>query len=400
MGVIAFTNALLFDGTGSAPVSGAVVLVEDAKIQSVDTDGTTPVPPDATVIDLAGQALLPGLMDLHMHICGPAYRPVRLLRQSLAAGFTTVAHVGGMLVDELRHLKEGIENGNLPDCSRLLTGAVVTATNGHVSGRTADGPWEVRKAVREQVQGRADFIKTAASGGFLAEDEECWWEDYTFEELQALVHEAHSVGKHVAAHCHTQPGLSNCIRAGVDAIHHGAFIDEQSLEQMVERGIYFVPTLRVTSMRNIEIKQAAGRPWESRKMREAHEIHREGVRYAHKVGVKMALGTDLPSTPPWDAGDSAVELEEFVLCGLSPLEALRTATLGAAECMGIDETLGSIAVGKVADLVAVDAQVFQDVRVLRDPDNISLVMKDGVLRIDRRHQDAAASTASTAGGVA
>lgn len=397
MGTIAFTNALLFDGSGSAPVPDSVVVVEGTTIKAVGAAPEIQVPADAEVIDLGGQALMPGMMDLHMHIGGAAYRPVRLLRQTLASGFTTIAHVGGMLVDQLRHLKDGIENGNLPNCSRLLTGAVVAATNGHVKGRTADGPWEVRKAVREQVQGRADFIKTAASGGFWAEDEECWWEDYTLEELHALVHEAHSVGKHVAVHCHTQPGLANCIEVGVDAIHHGAFIDEKTVDQMAERGIFFVPTLRVTSMRNIEIKAAAGRPWESRKMREAHDIHREGVRYAHKVGVKLALGTDLPSTPPWDAGDSAVELEEFVQCGLSPLEALRTGTLGAAECMGIDDRLGSVTVGKIADLVAVDAHVFHDVRVLRELRNISLVMKDGVIKVDRRPDS---SRSSATGGAA
>jgi imidazolonepropionase-like amidohydrolase len=260
---------------------------------------------------------------------------------------------------------------------------VVTGTNGHVTGRTADGPWEVRKAVREMVEQKADFIKTAATGGFASPDEETWWVDYTYEELEALVDEAHSVGRLVVVHAHSQPGLTNAIRAGCDQIHHGALIDEEALQGIKEKGLCFVPTLRVTSQRNIEVKEAAGRPWESRKMRETGAVHRAGVRRAHELGITMGLGTDLPSTAPWDAGDSAIEITELVACGLTPLEALGVATKGSARCMRLDDRLGALEAGKIADVVVVDGDPSEDAGVLLDVENVRQVMKDGRLVVDR-----------------
>ena len=199
----ALINGRIIDGNGGPPVENGALLIVDNLIEAVGTD--VDIPPDAQVIDVKGKSLLPGMMDLHVHLRGP-YQSLQKLRKSLLAGFTTIAHVAGTMPPASTDCRQAIEDGWFPECARLLVGAVVDCTNGHVRGRIADGPWEVRKAVREMVQAKADFIKTAASGGFWAEDEETWWRDYTQEELDALADEAHSVGRLVVVHCHTQPG--------------------------------------------------------------------------------------------------------------------------------------------------------------------------------------------------
>ncbi|HOQ30026.1 MAG TPA: amidohydrolase family protein, partial [Armatimonadota bacterium] len=211
----AILNATLIDGTGRPPLPESVVVIRSGWFEAVGQAGEVAVPGDVETIDAAGRYLIPGLFDCHMHIGGGPYRAIKTLRDTLAMGVTTVAHVGGFRAGaEVAALRDAIEQGLVGPCSRLVAGAVVAATAGHVMGRTADGPWEVRKAVREQRVANIDFIKTAASGGFWAEHEECWWRDYTYEELEALVDEAHAVGKPVAVHAHTQPGLNNAIRAG------------------------------------------------------------------------------------------------------------------------------------------------------------------------------------------
>lgn len=382
-GTIAIVGGRLIDGTGAEPIEDSVIIATDGRIVGVGSAAEVPVPDDARTVDASGRTLIPGMFDLHVHLGGSPYRGVALLAKALSAGFTTIAHVASNQPEVTVPLREAIEIGFLPQCSRLLAGAVVNATNGHVKGRTADGPWEVRKAVREMVEQGADFIKTAASGGFATEAEEVWWRDYTAEELEALVDEIHAVGRKAIVHVHTQPGLNNAIRAGADQIHHGAFIDEEALLGIREKGLYFVPTLRVSSQRNIEIKIAAGRPWEARKMTEAHDGHRAGVRRAHELGVKLACGTDLPGTPPWDLDDAAWELIELVDCGLTEMEAIIVATRNSADAAGVLDKLGTLEVGKIADVVIVEGNPLDDISILFDRDNIRQVVKDGRVAIDR-----------------
>lgn len=149
------------------------------------------------------------------------------------------------------------------------------------------------------------------------------------------------------------------------------------------RGLFFVPTLRVTSERNIAIKEQAGRPWEARKMREAHGIHREGVRKARALGIRMGVGTDLPGTPPWRAGQTAVELVELTACGLTPMEAIVAGTRASAESLGKADDLGTIEPGKRADLVLLDADPLADITVLTGERHIRMVMKDGDVVVRR-----------------
>jgi imidazolonepropionase-like amidohydrolase len=379
MAIKALKNVNIIDGKGGAPIEDAALLIEGKTILAVGSSREVKLPTGCDCLDGRGAWLLPGMIDLHVHTNNPPYQPVKILRQTLQAGFTTIGVVGGLLAHEGTALREAIEQDWVTGCSRIVHAAVVAQTHGHVKGRVADGPWEVRKAVREQVAAGAQMIKTASTGGFWAPDEECSWTDYTFEELDALVDTAHAMGRRVACHAHSQPGLNHAIRAGVDAIHHGSFIDDEALNGIKEKGLYYVPTLRVTSERNIKIKNECGRPWEARKMRDAHDPHRRGVKKAVEMGICLGLGTDMPGSPPWTAGESAVELIELVGCGLSTMEALQAATRNAAVILGLEKNLGTLEPGKFADFVLCAQNPLADISILYSPENILAVGKEGSL---------------------
>jgi len=383
-------NATLIDGIADEPRKGVDILIRDGLLERVSEGGEAVSPADRT-IDADGRVVMPGLVDGHMHLNQGPYKPVKALMETLRQGVTTVATVQGMPARDVVCLRDAIEDGTLESCSRLIAGEVVAATNGHVKGRVADGPWEIRKAVRELVQAGVDFIKTAASGGFYRRDEEMWWEDYTFEELEALAQEAHSVGKRVAVHAHTQPGLNNSIACGIDIVYHGAHIDQEALDGIAEKGLFYIPTLRVTSQENVEYKRKVGRDWESERMAVAHPIHREGVRKAREMGIPVGVGTDLgvpieggfPPDFPWRVGGTAFELAELVQCGFSPMEAIVAGTRVTAEAFGKAESIGSIQAGRKADLIVVDGDPLQDITILQNPENVLLVVKDGEVKVRR-----------------
>jgi len=236
------------------------------------------------------------------------------------------------------------------------------------------------------VMAGADFIKTAASGGFWAADETCAVRNYTLEELDALSDEAHAWHVPVVVHAHTDPGLGNSIAVGIDQIHHGAFIEADAVKGIKDRGLYFMPTLRVTSDRNIVAWP--DRPWMMDEMRQSQPIHREGVRLAYELGVSLCVGTDYPgSAHGWYVGDATpFELQELVACGVSPMDAIVAATKTNAEAFRKQEKLGTLEVGKYADLLIVDGDPLADISVLYDGDNINLVMKEGkVESVDQDH---------------
>ena len=226
------------------------------------------------------------------------------------------------------------------------------------------------------VQAGADFIKTAASGGFWSADEVSTMRNYTLEELVALVDEAHAWHRPVVVHCHTQPGLNNCIEAGVDQIHHGGFIDEEAVRGILAADLWYMPTLAVTCQRNIEA--LVEQPWQTVEMAQSQPIHRAGVRLAHEIGVKLCVGTDYPGTGlTWKHGDRTIwELMELESCGLSRMEALVAATKTNAEAYRLDD-LGTLEPGKIADVVVLDGDPLEGFEALYDHRNIKLVLKDG-----------------------
>lgn len=380
---LAIMHGTLIDGTGAPPLSDSVVVVRDQGIEVVGSCAEVTVPADAEVIDATGKTIMPGLIEGHAHVGGdPAAQ--QILRLSLQRGITTVCSVSAN-IDGIK-LRDGIAQGLVRGCARLVAGCIVSPTFGHVRFRTADGPWEVRKAVREMVQAGADFIKTAASGGFWATDESCSVRNYTLEELVALVDEAHAWHRPVVVHAHTQPGIGNAIEAGADQIHHGAFIDEAGVRGLLEHDLWYMPTLRVTCDKNIAAWP--DRPWMAEEMKQSQPIHRAGVCLAHKLGVKLAFGCDYPgSAHGWAIGDAALwELQELTWCGLTPMEAIVAATKTTAEAYRLND-LGTLEPGKRADVLVVSGDPLQDIGTLYDGDNINIVIKDGrVESTDETHK--------------
>lgn len=375
---IAIVGGRVIDGTGAAPVEPAGVLIAEGRVVEVGPD--VHVPEGAEVIDASGMTVMPGVIDCHQHV-GFGYAAIRRLQECLRRGVTTVAAVTAG--PEGARLRAAIEEGTIEGCARYHVGMVVGCSFGHlrredanIAGVTADGPWEVRRGVRQMVQAGADFIKTAASGGFQWADEAMNFRNYTLEELSALVEEAHAWNRRVAVHAHGQPGINNAIAAGCDALHHCALLDDEGLRRLAASGLWFVPTLHITSE---AVYTRPGLPAHMRpRMERANPIHREGVRRAHQMGVPIAVGTD------GGPGDAMHEMMELTACGLSPMEALVAGTRNAADCLGILDQTGTLEPGKCADLLVVRGDPLSDISVLYEESNLALVLRNGLKAVPRQ----------------
>ena len=375
----AIIGSTIIDGTGSDPLRNGTILIEDGKIVEVGNADQIKLGPDVERIDAIGKFTMPGIIDSHVHVTPNqdvpddirinlrvGFNAISLLRQSLGAGVTTVVSIGGG--PSAVELTNAINEGYVDRCANQITAGVVNASGGHVRGRHADGPWEIRKAVRELASAGCTMIKTAATAGFQWEHERVHWPDYTEEELTALVDEARMRDMPVAAHAHGHEGLKYAVNARVHMIPHGALIDDEGLEAINTADLYFVPTLFTTSIGRVaKVEQ----PWTKERMEAAYPIHREGVSKAHKMGTKIALGTD------GGAGDAMIELSEFVDCGLSPMDAIVAGTRNTADALSILDRVGTIESGKDADLLIIGKNPLDDINVLQNQENIELVMTHG-----------------------
>ena len=375
----AIIGSTIINGTGSEPLRNGTILIQDGKISEVGKADQIKLGPDVERIDATGKFTMPGIIDSHVHVTPNqdvpndirinlrvGFNSISLLRQSLGAGVTTVVSIGGGPPSV--ELTNAINEGYVDRCANQITAGVVNASGGHVRGRHADGPWEIRKAVRELASAGCTMIKTAATAGFQWEHERVHWPDYTEEELTALVDEARMRDMPVAAHAHGHEGLKYAVNARVHMIHHGALIDDEGLEAINKADLYFVPTLFTTSIGRVaKVEQ----PWTKERMEAAYPIHREGVSKAHKMGTKIALGTD------GGAGDAMIELSEFVDCGLSPMDAIVAGTRNTADALSILDRVGTIESGKDADLLIIGKNPLNDINVLQNQENIDLVMTHG-----------------------
>ncbi len=299
----------------------------------------------------------------------------------LQAGFTTVRDCGEHNFFAIS-LKMAIEQGYFQGPTVLACGKMLSQTGGHgdfglFNFGVCDGVDEVRKAARENLRAGADFIKVCASGGGGSPYDKMTDTQFTVDEIKAAVEEAEARGKWVAAHAMATQGIKNALLAGVHTIEHGCYLDDEGCRLMKERGAIFVPTL-TAAYQIVKHGVKGGIPeWSVKKTEEVIDVHVESVKKAHREAVKIAAGSDA-GTPFNMHGKNTLELELLVeRCGFTAWEALRAATVVAAEAVGLSDQVGTIEVGKYADIVIVDGNPLDDIKMLQDNSKIKLVIRHG-----------------------
>jgi imidazolonepropionase-like amidohydrolase len=405
-GVVVLKAARLIDGTGAPAINNAIVIVTDNKITAVGDARSVRVPSGAKVIDLGNATLLPGFIDAHTHLIGrvlgdpegdnaavrdysafSAILGVNHARDTLMAGFTTVRNVGASGPFNDIALRKAINEGWVPGPRMQTAAHSLGITGGHcdtngyrpgildrgIEDGIANGPEEIRAAVRYQVKYGADLIKTCATGGVLSEGDAVGTTQYNFEEMKAMVEEAHQHERKVAAHAHGTEGIKIATRAGVASIEHGSFLDEEGARLMKERGTYLVPTLMAAEAVERAAKNGVLKGLRAQKALLAAASMRRAIKLAVATGVPIAFGTDSGVIPH---GTNAREF--FLLVdwgGMSNMDAIST-TLNSAKLLGWDQNLGSLTVGKWADIVAVSGDPLKDIKAM---EKVTFVMKNGLV---------------------
>ena len=399
----AITGARLIDGTGRDPVAGATIIIEEGRI--VRAGAGIDVPRGAEVFDAAGRSVMPGMIDCHVHLLfHPASLQERLLTpptlqvfyggrnalETLNAGVTTVRDAGMTP----QGFKMAIERGLIPGPRMKIAVAILSQSGGHgdatmpsgvrtrapwgpeVPENVADGPDEGRKADREMLRAGAGFIKLCSTGGVLSPADEPGHTQFSPEEIAVMVEEARAAGKTCMAHAQGTEGIKNAVRAGVESIEHGIFLDDDVIEEMKRRGTFLVPTLVAPMwvLRNAEKNPGSVLPQAVRKTHEVIEHHRASFSRAAKAGVRIAMGTDSGVGPH---GHNAEELERMVEGGMTPMRAIVASTKTASECIHMQDAVGTIEAGKFADLLVVDGDPLADIKVLQDRERLALVMQGG-----------------------
>ena len=385
---LVLSGARIIDGTGTEPVRGRSVVVEKGVITAVVEDARAP---RGHGVDLAGHTLLPGLINSHVHLClGAEADPARAMREeplaltaikallrareTARAGVTTVRDLGGREYAELaarRAIQEGLIDG--PRIVAAGRPVCMTGGHGHWLGREADGPDDARKAVREQLKAGADVIKIIATGGVLTPGVEPGSPQMTFEEMRAAIEEARKAGRRTAAHAMAATGISEAIDAGITSIEHGVYLTEEIVAHMRRDGTFLVPTLNAPAAIATG-GLAAGIPeYMVRKSEQVVPPHVASFQLAHRAGVRIAAGAD-SGTPLNFHGSLLPELTLMVKYGMTPLEAIRSGTVTAADCLGLGEVTGRVAPGYAADLIAVAGDPAERIETLAD---LKLVLVNG-----------------------
>lgn len=366
------------------------LLLREDRIAAVGDRRSFPAA-DAEVLDLAGRAVLPGLIDLHVHLCltgeprsDELYlteRPDRLIarmvglaQRHLRAGATTIRDVGGP-EPGVFVVRDAIAGGLVDGPRVVAAGLAVTTTHGHGNwiGALADDSDGVRTAVNGRIDAGADVIKIMATGGVHTPGSNLMAVQYTEEQMRAGIDAAHARGRTVAAHASNPEGMQNAIRAGVDSIEHGVFLDDETAELMAIHGTTFVPTLVATQLFEPQARHPAIPDYVREKAAVTVPAHRDNFPRAVRAGVTIAAGTDAGSTFV-DHGVVALELQALTRLGLSPQEAIAAGTRNAARVIGLDHEIGTVEAGKRADLLVVDGD--PTVRIA-DLGEVVLVVRSG-----------------------
>ncbi|MGA9582776.1 MAG: amidohydrolase family protein [Allosphingosinicella sp.] len=397
---VVVTADRMVDVLGGKVVEEPVVVITDGRIASVvGRGGARPIiPSDAKRIDLPGKTLLPGLIDMHVHLdSNPRYggysglqftdmfwvaQGVRNARDMLEAGFTTVRNVGSDNYADVGY-KQAIDEGLMAGPRIVPAAHSLGATGGHCDqtylppslaarGKAVgDGPQELRTRVREQRKYGAEVIKVCATGGVFSRNTEPGQQQLSEEELRAIADEAHQWGLKVAAHAHGSAGIKAAIRAGIDTIEHASLIDAEGIRLARERGTWLAMDIFNTEYTQAEGAKNGVLEDNLRKDREIAQLQRDNFRAAHRAGVKMVFATDAGVMPHGTAGG---QFHWMVQYGMTPMEAIQSATRNAAQALGREKDVGAIAVGRFGDMIAVDGDPLADVRQL---EGVDVVIKGG-----------------------
>lgn len=375
-----------------------VISIRGDRIEDIADTSDVEIDADSTVIDLSDSYVIPGLIDLHDHLTGDhRYHGYEGLQFSVAretlfgvtnslktlnAGFTSVRNVGASGYSDVA-LRDAINAGEIDGPRLSVSGPALGITGGHCdnnllpseygheAGGVANGPWEVRAKVREVIKYGADVIKFCATGGVLSKGTSVGNQQFTLEEMQALVDEAHMHGRKVAAHAHGAKGIKSAIKAGVDSIEHASLIDDEGIALAKKHGTYLVMDIYNDTF-ILEYGASVGMLEESlEKERVVGQLQRDNHEKAFKAGVKMAFGSDGAVYPH---GDNGKQFKYMVEYGMTPMQALQAATVHAADLIGWSEDVGAVAPGFYADIIAVKQNPLDDITVMED---VSFVMKGG-----------------------
>ena len=395
-GTTAVVGGTVVDLDGNAPIQNAVILVEGERIAAIGKAADVKIPDDAEIIDAKGAWLIPGLMNMHVHLglvlpgkqsaelaneseAALALRMAAAARESLQAGVTTIRLPGDRAHADLA-LMRAINKGQADGPRIFSAGEALTITAGHGSkkdGKTNyDGPYELVKAARTQISAGAKWIKILISGGIATDGGGLAAALMTPEEVHAVIDAAHRFGAKVTAHSGSPVATDIAIDAGLDCVEHGYFLDRKTLRKMKEHGTWLVPTIVVSQPATQPFFERIGSPpWYLERRNAAGKLHWKALQMAIEEGVNIALGTDqLPHEPNDGTTATVREAQYYVEAGMTPLQALRSATIETARLLEAQAEIGSLEQGKYADIVAVDKDPTEDIKALR---NILLVMKGG-----------------------
>ncbi|MDQ3930340.1 MAG: amidohydrolase family protein [Chloroflexota bacterium] len=371
MNNLTLTNARLIDGTGSQPRNNTTIIVRSGRIEAVREGAEQAGEGGVEVIDVGGRTVLPGLINAHCHITMNAgadpfaytrgtslptlvLHSLKRCQLMLEAGITTARDLGGYEYIEMA-LRDAFASGDWPGPRLLCAGKVLTMTGGHgwPIGMEVDGPDEVRKGARENLKHGADCLKIMATGGVLTPGVEPGAQQLGEDEIRAGVEEAHKVGKLAATHAQGTEGIKAALRAGIDTVEHGIFLDDEAIQIMVERGVVFVPTL-AAPYQIVDAGEEKGIPaYALEKSRRVMQAHFRSFEWAVSAGVTIAAGND-GGTPFNPSHDLVTELRLMTEHGLNTQGALKAATWGSAKALGLSEEIGTVQAGKWADLLVLD----------------------------------------------
>jgi imidazolonepropionase-like amidohydrolase len=388
----------VIDVRSGKALANQAIAIEGGKIVSVGPASELKSMPGDKVVDLTQATVLPGLIDAHTHITfeqgsvgyaglgisGPreALTGAKNARITLEAGITTIRNVGARDYSDVA-LRDAVNAGDVPGPRMIVSGPALSITGGHCDNNllpfeyhassegVADGVEAVQHKVREVIKYGADVIKICATGGVMSKGDDPNTSQFTLEEMKMAVSEAHRLGRKVAAHAHGADGVKLASEAGVDSIEHGHLMNDEAIATLKKNGTYLVPTIYLTDWVTQNAAKSGIPEYSLQKMKMVTDAAQNNIRKAIAAGVKIGMGTDAAVYPH---GLNAHELEVYVRLGMTPLQAIQTATVNDADLLGWADKIGAIEPGKLADIIAVDDDPLQDVTTLQ---HVKFVMKGG-----------------------